>query len=502
MALHPYQVEFVNGAVHAFKEFDRVLGVMATGGGKTVCAAELFRTSPGRMLFLADASILVEQAADKISKWCGEEVGVEMAERHANPGKDRVVVATTQSMCRRLPSYARNHFHLIIVDEAHRNTLGEMSRDVLHWFNTAKVLGMTATPKRSDHKQLGSYYETIGADIGLARLITEGYLTRLRIKSFPLTIDLADKTPKGFDYTDEEAGSIIEPYLEEAARMLAEIAPFRKTVVFLPLIETSKRFAELCKRNGLEAVHVDGGHKEKDSILQRFASGDWDVICNSQLLTTGWDCPLVDCGLILRITRSITLYSQCVGRLTRLNPCKPDAWILDPMFLSDRFPIMGPANLIARDDTHAAGIKEVLESQDELDLLDAVESEREKREAALRRELEKAAKRRSRDVDAVEFLLSIKDIEAAQFEPTMAWHGEAVTEKQRARLQKFGINPETVKNKGHANILITRFIERSRAKLATPKQLHMLTQFKHPNPSGLTMAQASAWLTEKIASRN
>lgn len=142
--LRPYQVEFLEAVKRDFREHKHILGVAATGAGKTILASELMRSWDGNCLFLADAQELVRQNADKFFRYAGEFAGVEMAHSKAIPG-ERIVIATTQSICRRLEKWPRDYFSLIIVDEAHRNTLGAMAAQVLVHFDSAKVLGVTAT---------------------------------------------------------------------------------------------------------------------------------------------------------------------------------------------------------------------------------------------------------------------------------------------------------------------------------------------------------------------
>lgn len=156
--LRPYQVEFLEAVQRDFREHNHILGVAATGAGKTILASELMRGWDGNCLFMADDQELVRQNADKFFRYAGEFAGVEMASSKAIPG-ERIVIATTQSICRRLKKWPRDYFSLIIVDEAHRNTLGVMAAQVLVHFGSAKVLGVTATPFRSDRRQLGSFYE-------------------------------------------------------------------------------------------------------------------------------------------------------------------------------------------------------------------------------------------------------------------------------------------------------------------------------------------------------
>ena len=198
MALRPYQIDFVNAVLRDFGEHQRLLGVAATGAGKTIMSAELIKHINGRTLFLADAKELVNQACDKIQSWSGIISDVEMGLSKANH-TSQVIVGTTQSLARRLEKYRPDDFELLIVDEAHRNTLGQQASKVLNFFSESKVLGITATPFRSDKKQLGDFYEKIPYEINLADLIKQGYLSRIVIKSVPSGVDLRNVRTLGGD---------------------------------------------------------------------------------------------------------------------------------------------------------------------------------------------------------------------------------------------------------------------------------------------------------------
>ena len=181
MKLRPYQQEFVDSSIAALREHQRVLSCMATGGGKTIVASDIMTRARGCCLFLADAVELIKQNADKFTRYSGQVATVEMADSHGDTSA-KVCVATTQTMARRLGKWSHDHFSLVIVDEAHRNTLGAQAQEVLSHFSSAKVLGMTATPKRSDKRQLGDYYDFLACDIGLARLIKKNHKPSRYIK--------------------------------------------------------------------------------------------------------------------------------------------------------------------------------------------------------------------------------------------------------------------------------------------------------------------------------
>lgn len=494
MQLRPYQVKFVVGVENEWSNNQRVLGVAATGAGKTVMAAELIRRNPrGRFLFLADARELVHQASMKITQWCAEFPGIEMAEDHAQLS-DRIVVATTQSMDPRLDKWPRDAFSHIIIDEAHRNTLGNQAQKVLGHFANAKVLGITATPFRSDKQQLGSYYEAIAYEVGLFDLIREGYLSRITVKSVPANIDLQQVRTTAGDYNAGDLGAALSPHLMHCAELLAEHASDRKTVVFLPLVDVSKEFAECCKSVGLRAVHVDGNDR---SALR----SDWQVICNASLLTTGWDCPDVDCVYILRPTKSLVLYMQMVGRGTRIAPGKKDLLLLDPLFLSDTMQLIRPSRLIAKTAEDAKYLQDRLDLEGG-DLLEQEEEAVADRRAAMFDRLAQQRRRQARTVDAMEWALSLNAVEVVEYEPEMKWESAPMSDKQREMLEKNGFDVEAITGKGHASKIIDLLMTRRQMGLATPKQMRLLQRFDHPAPATCTFADASAFIDSKIGKRN
>ena len=491
MQERPYQNEAIEGTFKAWEEFDKVLGVMATGGGKTVVAAEIARrrASAGPTLFIADAQELVNQTADKFLQMAGLWTSVEMASSRAQLG-DQIVVATTQSLARRLDRWPANYFATIIVDEAHRNTLGEQAQKVLTYFTGAKVLGMTATPFRSDKKQLGSYYETIAFEIGLVRLITEKWLSRITIKSIPLEIDTSRLRIVGGDYRDDDVAEAISPHLRRCAELLKTEAPGRKTVTFLPLIEVSKAFCAACNDIGLRAVHVDGNDREG-------LKADYDVICNASLLTTGWDEPSIDCVLPLKITRSLSLLSQMIGRGTRIFPGKKDVLLLDPLYLASKRgmeKMLRPARLIAKTEEEADDLQEALDAGGQMDLLDAESRATENRKQKMLEALRAAARRQRREIDVIEFAMSLGDSDLANFEPEMKWEEAPPTDKQLSLIHSFGFDPLKITSRGQASKLISRLKQRRESHLATAKQVRWLIHFGYPLAHTATFDQAKTFL--------
>lgn len=497
MELRDYQRESVDAVVRDFREHQKLLGVAATGAGKTILAAEWMRMARGNTLFLADATQLVEQNADKFHALTGLPVSIEQGHRHAKPDAKNVI-GTTQSFARRLAKYDPNHFSLIIIDEAHRNCMGDQAQSVLNYFPNAKVLGLTATPWRNDRKQLGDFFEKISFEVGLVRLIKEGYLSPITIKSVPTKVDLSAVRTKRGDFREEDLGEALEPHLEELAQLLAEHAADRKTVAFLPLIEISKKFRDACERAGLYAVHVDGKDR---TALGEFTDGFAQVVCNASLLTTGWDYPPVDCVFVARPTKSLSLYQQMTGRGTRIHEGKKDLLILDPLFMTDRHKLITPARLVASRPEEAKYIEDQLEENEEVDLLEAEADAEEERLTKLEQELEEARKKKARTVDALEFFMKLNMQELAGYEPETVWEMDTPTEKQFETLQKFGIDRDGVQSRGQASKVLDVLFTRRREGFATIPQVKLLEKLQYPDPWMATFTEASSFIGQKIGKR-
>jgi superfamily II DNA or RNA helicase len=171
---------------------ERLLGVAATGSGKTVIASVIIqaRLPEGPSLFIAHRSELIDQALDKLKRHAGITAAREQADSHASHW-DPVVVASVQSLhATRLAQLPQTHFRTIIIDESHRG-MAPTYGAILEHFTAAKTLGITATPDRSDQRSLGEIFEEIAFEIGLPELIEQGYLAPIRVETLPFKIDLA-----------------------------------------------------------------------------------------------------------------------------------------------------------------------------------------------------------------------------------------------------------------------------------------------------------------------
>jgi len=254
----------------------------------------------------------------------------------------------------------------------------------------------------------------------------------------------------------------------------------RKTVVFLPLIATSQRFCQLLNDYGMNAVEVNGNSPDREQILRDFENGRYDVLCNSMLLTEGWDCPSVDCVVVLRPTKMRGLYQQMVGRGMRLHPGKENLLLLDFLWMTARHDLCRPSALISKDDAIAKKIDAKI-TEDGIDLIDAEEqAERDilaEREEALAKQLAEMRKRKRQLVDPLQYALSIAAEDLVGYVPTFAWEMAPPSEKQLEFLERRGIFAESVENMGKASLLIDRLKRRQDEGLATPKQIRCLERY-------------------------
>lgn len=486
-ALRPYQ-QGARDAIHTEWEngHTRTLLVLPTGTGKTIVfasvAADQVRAGD-RVLILAHRGELLEQAADKLQRSTGLVSAVEKAESTCLNSWFRVVVGSVQTLQRtaRLERFPRDYFGTIIIDEAH-HAITDGYRRILDYFESAKVLGVTATPDRGDMRNLGEVFDSLAYEYKLTDAIKEGYLCKIMAQTIPLQLDISSVTLSGGDYAVADLGTALDPYLEQIAAEMAVRCKGRKTVVFLPLIRTSQKFRDLLNAKGFRAAEVNGQSADRKEVLADFDAGKYNVLCNSMLLTEGWDCPSVDCVVVLRPTKVRSLYSQMVGRGTRLSPGKTDLLLLDFLWMTDKHELCRPADLVCEDRTVARQMTEHLaETGCPEDIEEATAQASEdvvaQREEALAKQLEEQRRKKAKLVDPLQYEMSIQAEDLAGYVPAFGWEAGPPSDKQTAALEKLGILPDAVESAGKAALLLDRLHKRQTEGLTTPKQIRLLERY-------------------------
>lgn len=467
------------------KGVQRTLLVLPTGCGKTIVFSKVIedRVKEGeRVLVLAHRGELLDQAADKLEKSTGLKCATEKAEQTSIGSWFRVVVGSVQTMMRekRLEQFDRDFFDTIIIDEAH-HCLSDSYQRVLEYFNGANVLGVTATPDRGDMRNLGSYFESLAYEYTLPKAIKEGFLSPIKALTIPLKLDLSAVGQQAGDFKNSDLGTALDPYLDSIAAEMWRVSQDRKIVVFLPLVKTSQKFTSILNAVGFKAAEVNGESQDRAEVLADFDKGRYNVLCNSMLLTEGWDCPSVDCIVVLRPTKVHSLYSQMVGRGTRLFPGKTDLLLLDFLWHTERHELCHPAHLIAEsEEVSQAMTKQIEEAGIPLDLetveKQAAEDVVAAREEALAKQLAEMKRRKRALVDPLQFEMSIQAEDLSSYVPSFGWEMSPPSDAQIKTLEKLGILPEQIDNAGKASKLLERLDKRRAEGLTTPKQIRFLEQ--------------------------
>jgi type I site-specific restriction endonuclease len=306
---------------------------MPTGTGKTRAFCELAAQLGLPTLVIVHRDELARQALETLSQvWPGAD-----ARRFPDPGweKGRAVVATVQTLARRLGQVPRDRFGLVVVDEAHHAPARTWTR-VLDHFAPRFVLGCTATPDRLDGKDLG---ELFGGEpiytYGLGAAMRDGVLVPLRQHGIETGVLLDNVRIRGRDYDQKSLSRVVdtEDRNRAAVRAYLEHAAGRPVLVFGVDLDHTDRLREEFLRVGVKAAAVSGKTRPavRRSVLDDFRGGRLQAVVSCEVLTEGYDERRVSCVVMARPTQSVTLYQQCVGRGLRLDPDngKVDCVVLD-----------------------------------------------------------------------------------------------------------------------------------------------------------------------------
>ena len=344
-------------------------------------------------------------------------------------------------------------------------------------------MGVTATPDRGDMKNLGQVFDSLAYEYTLPKAIKAGYLSPIKALTIPLKLDLSGVSMQSGDFKAGDIATALDPYLYQIADEMEKYCKNRKTVVFLPLVKTSQKFRDILTEKGFKAAEVNGESKDRAEVLEAFDRGDYNVLCNSMLLTEGWDCPSVDCIVVLRPTKVRSLYSQVVGRGTRLHPGKEHLLLLDFLWHTERHELCHPADLICTDREVAQKMTENMEEACgcPVDIEEAEKKASEdviaEREESLAKRLREMRNRKKKLVDPLQFEMSIQAEDLAGYVPAFGWELAPPSDSQKKELEKRGILPDDIDNAGKASMILDRLHKRQEEGLTTPKQIRCLEKY-------------------------
>jgi superfamily II DNA or RNA helicase len=334
MNLRPYQIEAVSSVIEEVTAKKSTLVVMPTGTGKTVCFAHIARQRQGRVMVIAHREELVQQAADKVRSVTGQSPDIEMAEYKAGRMyKAPVVVASVQTLCAPMGSVDRMtkfdpwEFDLLVIDEAHHATADSYRRVVNHFTKNPKVrvVGFTATPDRTDKAALGMVFESVAYKYEIMQAMEDGWLCPIETQQVIVKdMDFSHVRTVAGDLNQGELATIMEQekVLHKVVTPTIEIANGRRTLVFASSVAHAERMSEIFNRHGATSAIVHGGtfKDERRRILNAYNEGKIQILCNCGVATEGFDSPGIEVVAIARPTMSRALYTQMVGRGTRVLP--------------------------------------------------------------------------------------------------------------------------------------------------------------------------------------
>jgi ATP-dependent helicase IRC3 len=532
VTLRDYQAENLDAveALHA-EGHRRLLGVAATGLGKTIMFGSLAERMKARTLILAHRDELVNQARDKVlTCWPDATVGIVKAER--DEYRSPVVCASVQTVAgvARLKKLASREFDLVIVDEAHHAVANTYRRvleavgcgpDEVPWFgeelgwSRPLLLGVTATPDRGDKVALRAVFDRIAFSQDMRWGIERGYLTDLRPYRVVLDFDMADLRVTAGDYNDTDAADA----LVKAGAPMAAVdawkahAEGRKALVFTPTVDSARLFARAFQQEGIAAGFVSGETpiEERRQLLDDFSTGKLMVLSNCAVLTEGYDEPSVGCVIMAKPTKSRALYTQMLGRGVRLYPGKSDCVAIDLVGIT------GEHDLVTVPDLFGLPLSALRDSRSVSEAFAAAAEEDARRLAragAIRSEVVDVwAQRRARAnfawVEAMGGRCWVLNVGSGfvALEPEGGDNWRAVVKQAGSGFQRLigGVNLGMAQGAAEDYVRRTAFglvkkDARWRGGAPSAKQADAVRKW-HGDPSGMTAGEASDFLAAKIATK-
>ena len=337
MKLRPYQQDALNGICQALRECDSTLLCLPTGCGKTVVFASAAKLAKKRVMVIAHRDELIQQGASKIHAVTGERPNIEKAEQYSNEGTmfpSKCVVASVQTLNarmgdgRRVDRFDPDDFSLLIIVEAHHAVASSYRNVISHFQKNSgcKLLGVTATPDRSDEIALKEVFDSVAYEYSLLDATREGWLVPVR--SMPariLGLDFSGVKDVAGDFNQGELSEIMERegnlhgVADETVRRMGD----RKVLVFCVSVAQSELLSEIFERhrpNCARFISGDTPPEERRQVLRDYAESRFQILVNCMVATEGFDCPDIGMVVVARPTKSRSLYAQMVGRGTRPLP--------------------------------------------------------------------------------------------------------------------------------------------------------------------------------------
>lgn len=318
MQLRDYQVNIINKVKAAWsKSYKYPCIVAPCGAGKTVILSEMAKRATlnkKRVMFIVHRKELCEQTEKTFMDY-----GVDM--NYCN-------IYMVQTVSRHLDEIEKPD--LILVDENH-HCKASTYKKIFDKYSNVYRIGVTATPIRLDGKGFKDVNDILIEEITAKWLIENNYLSPCKLYSAP-AIDLKKVSIKRGEYDQKQCEELLstDTVYGDVLNTWREKAEGKQTIVYCVSVNHSKQTSEMFLANGITTAHIDGSTpvKERDEIISSFKRGEITILCNCDIVSEGFDVPNCECVILLRPTKSLTLYIQQSMRCMRFKPDK-QAIILD-----------------------------------------------------------------------------------------------------------------------------------------------------------------------------
>ena len=480
--LRPYQEECLQKVKEAFLEFNRVLIVMSTGSGKTILFNDLakqFVSQNKNVLVLAHREELLFQAAEKMERFNSIPFSMIKSGYDVDMSK-HYFVASVQSLCKedRLKKFPKDFWSLIICDEAHHLT-AKTYQDILNYFENYKLLGVTATERKSEAKKFASMFDTKAYEYDIRQMITEGYGSKIIARNANISVDLTNVRVVSGDFCVNELDREVSKKFDTIANYINNELKYRRSIlIFTPRVESAIALAENLQKKGMSAAAISGQSKDRADKILHFKNGDIRILVNAILLSEGTDIPQIDCIINLRPTLSTIFYNQVIGRGLRLAPKKENCLVVDCLWNTSK-DVLHPANIFAKEESVCRMMKDFLVSNVNRSF-DMMVLEKYFDFACHFKEMESArlltfnnlTKKGLKDYRIFAFIFNHSEL--LQYEPIYGWEMLPPTQKQVEFIEKSGISSSNL-TKGLASKIIDVIIKRIEKKQCTVKQVFFMS---------------------------
>ncbi|MEY2666376.1 MAG: hypothetical protein RLZZ384_547 [Pseudomonadota bacterium] len=325
-----YQINAIQGVRNIIAGGSkRVLVQASTGAGKTHIAARIIESAVNKgkhVLFVAHRKEIIGQTSVKLDSMEIDH-GVIMADHPRYQPHDLVQVASVQTLRQRHKPKA----DVVFFDEAHLS-VSKSFLDLVAHYKDSVIIGLTATPIRTDGRGLGEIYQDMTQVIPMRDLIEQGFLVQPRVFA-PFVPNLgAFKVVRGdYDATQVAAEMDKSSITGDIVKHWKQHAQGRSTICFASSVAHSEHIVEEFNASGVLAKHLDAKTPAylRDRIIEDFKAGKFSVLSNMGIMIEGFDHPATSCVILARPTQSVTIYLQAVGRGMRTATGKNDVVILD-----------------------------------------------------------------------------------------------------------------------------------------------------------------------------